>query len=72
MDALPGIRKHFKKYFMLFPVAFRSLGPVDADVAWISSSGFAKMDPAESKNDQYLLLLHTAALPVGFGQLSAL
>jgi glycosyltransferase involved in cell wall biosynthesis len=42
MDALPGIRKHFKKYFMLFPVAFRSFEPVDADVAWISSSGFAK------------------------------
>jgi glycosyltransferase involved in cell wall biosynthesis len=45
MDALPGIRKHFKKYFMLFPVAFRSLGPVDADVTWISSSGFAKWIP---------------------------
>jgi len=42
MDGLPGVRKHFKKYFMLFPVAFRSLGPVDADVTWISSSGFAK------------------------------
>jgi glycosyltransferase involved in cell wall biosynthesis len=42
MDALPGIRRHFKKYFMLFPAAFRSLGPVDADVTWISSSGFAK------------------------------
>jgi glycosyltransferase involved in cell wall biosynthesis len=42
MDSLPGIRKHFKKYFMLFPAAFRSLGPVDADVTWISSSGFAK------------------------------
>jgi glycosyltransferase involved in cell wall biosynthesis len=42
MNALPGIRKHFKKYFMLFPFAFRSLGPVEADVTWISSSGFAK------------------------------
>jgi hypothetical protein len=42
MNVLPGIRKHSKKYFMLFPVAFRSLAPVDADVAWISSSGFAK------------------------------
>jgi glycosyltransferase involved in cell wall biosynthesis len=42
MNALPGIRKHSKIYFMLFPVAFRSLPPVDADVAWISSSGFAK------------------------------
>jgi glycosyltransferase involved in cell wall biosynthesis len=42
MNSLPGIRKHSKKYFMLFPAAFRSLAPVDADVAWISSSGFAK------------------------------
>jgi glycosyltransferase involved in cell wall biosynthesis len=45
MDGLPGIRKHFKKYFMLFPVAFRSLGPVNADVTWVSSSGFAKWIP---------------------------
>jgi len=45
MDALPGIRKHFKKYFMFFPAAFRSLGPVNADVTWISSSGFAKWIP---------------------------
>jgi glycosyltransferase involved in cell wall biosynthesis len=45
MDVLPGIRKHFKKYFMLFPIAFRSFRPVDADVTWISSSGFAKWIP---------------------------
>jgi glycosyltransferase involved in cell wall biosynthesis len=45
MDALPGIRIHFKKYFMLFPMAFRSFRPVDADVTWISSSGFAKWIP---------------------------
>lgn len=42
MNELPGIRQHFKKYFILFPLAFRSLGPVEADVTWISSSGFAK------------------------------
>ena len=45
MDALPGIRKHFKKYFTLFPAAFRSVGPVDVDVAWINSSGFAHWLP---------------------------
>jgi glycosyltransferase involved in cell wall biosynthesis len=49
MDALPGIRKHFKKYFMLFPMAFRSFRPVDADVTWISSSGFAKWIPLSQK-----------------------
>jgi glycosyltransferase involved in cell wall biosynthesis len=49
MDTLPGIRKHFKKYFMLFPMAFRSFRPVDADVTWISSSGFAKWIPLSQK-----------------------
>jgi glycosyltransferase involved in cell wall biosynthesis len=42
LNAVPGIRKHFKKFFMLYPAAFRSLKPIDADIAWISSSGFAK------------------------------
>jgi glycosyltransferase involved in cell wall biosynthesis len=49
MDVLPGIRKHFKKYFFLFPAAFRSLGQVDADVTWISSSGFAKWLPLSQR-----------------------
>ena len=42
LNAIPGVRKHFKKFFMLYPAAFRSLKPIDADVTWISSSGFAK------------------------------
>lgn len=42
LDRTPGMRQHFKKYFMLYPAAFRSLGPVDAEVVWISSSGFSK------------------------------
>ena len=42
LNAVPGVRKHFKKFFMLYPAAFRSLKPIDADVTWISSSGFAK------------------------------
>jgi len=42
MHSLPGIRKHFKKFFPIYPFAFRSLPPVKADVVWISSSGFAK------------------------------
>lgn len=33
---------HFKKYFPLYPAAFRSLGTLHADCAWISSSTFAK------------------------------
>jgi glycosyltransferase involved in cell wall biosynthesis len=42
LNRVPGVRKHFKKFLMLYPVAFWSLKPVDADVTWISSSGFAK------------------------------
>jgi glycosyltransferase involved in cell wall biosynthesis len=48
LNAIPGVRKHFKKFFLLYPAAFRSLKPVDADVTWISSSGFSKwirLDP---------------------------
>ena len=42
LNAVPGARKHFKKFFMVYPAAFRSLKPVDADVTWISSSGYLK------------------------------
>jgi glycosyltransferase involved in cell wall biosynthesis len=42
MNSLPGIKRHFKKLFPMYPFAFRSLPRVDADVVWISSSGFAK------------------------------
>jgi len=44
MQSLPLIdhHTHFKKYFALYPFAFRSFGTVDADVAWVSSSTFAK------------------------------
>jgi len=44
MQHLPliGHHTHFKKYFPLFPSAFRSFGEIDADAAWISCSTFAK------------------------------
>lgn len=42
LDRTPGSRRHFKKYFLFYPAAFWSLGPLDADVVWISSSGFSK------------------------------
>ncbi len=42
MNSLPGIARHFKKLFPIYPFAFRCLPRVDADVVWISSSGFAK------------------------------
>ena len=49
LNAIPGVRKHFKKFFMLYPAAFRSLKPIDADVTWISSSGFAKWIRLDSR-----------------------
>jgi glycosyltransferase involved in cell wall biosynthesis len=48
LNAVPGAKRHFKKFFMVYPVAFRSLKPVVADVTWISSSGYSKwvrLDP---------------------------
>ena len=62
MDALSGIRKHFKKYFTLFPAAFRSVGPVGADVAWINSSGFAHWLPLD-KNIVNICYCHPRLAP---------
>ena len=42
MQHLPGIQRHFKAVFPLYPLAFRSFPPVDADVVLVSSSGFSK------------------------------
>jgi glycosyltransferase involved in cell wall biosynthesis len=42
MQRLPGIDRHFKKFFPLYPVAFRSFGVIDAPAAWVSASTFAK------------------------------
>ncbi len=44
LQRAPGIEHHthFKKYLLLYPLAFRSFGEVRADCAWISSSTFAK------------------------------
>jgi glycosyltransferase involved in cell wall biosynthesis len=42
MQYLPSVRRGFKKFFPLYPFAFRSMPRIEADVVWISSSGFAK------------------------------
>lgn len=57
-DRLPGIQKSFKKFFPLYPFAFRSFKPLDADVAWISSSGFAKWIPVKA-NVKTICYCHT-------------
>jgi hypothetical protein len=44
MQKIPGVthHTHFKKFFALYPLAFRSFRPVHANVLWISCSTFAK------------------------------
>lgn len=58
MQHLPFIQdpSHFKKYAPLYPFAFRSFNKVDADVAWISASTFAKYLrlPPETRTVCYL------------------
>jgi hypothetical protein len=42
MQRVPGIERHFKKFFPFYPGAFRSFGVIDAPAAWVSASTFAK------------------------------
>jgi len=42
MQRLPGMSRHHKKLFFLYPFAFRSLRLPAARLAWISSSSFSK------------------------------
>jgi glycosyltransferase involved in cell wall biosynthesis len=42
MQRLPGMLRHHKKLFFLYPFAFRRLRLPAAKVAWISSSSFSK------------------------------
>jgi glycosyltransferase involved in cell wall biosynthesis len=42
MQRLPGILKHFKKYFMLYPLAIRSMDLREFDLIISSSSAYAK------------------------------
>ncbi len=42
MQGLPGIKRHFKKYFFLYPLAFESFRFDDYDIVISSSSAFAK------------------------------
>lgn len=42
MQHMPGIERHFKKYLLLYPLAFESLDLSDYDLVISSSSAFAK------------------------------
>ncbi|MCB1228978.1 MAG: glycosyltransferase [Verrucomicrobiae bacterium] len=45
MQRLPGMNRHHKKLFFLYPFAFQSLRLPRRTVAWISSSSFSKWIP---------------------------
>jgi glycosyltransferase involved in cell wall biosynthesis len=42
MQRLPAMRRHFRLYFLLYPLAVRSLGLASYSVVLTSSSGYAK------------------------------
>jgi len=58
MQRLPGMLKHHKKLFFLYPFAFRSLRIKDADLAWISSTSFSKWIP-KPKGTRFVCYCHT-------------
>jgi len=41
MQKIPGIRKHYKKFFLLYPYAFRSLKLYDYEIIMSSSSSYS-------------------------------
>ncbi len=58
MQRLPGMDRHHKKLFFLYPFAFRSLRLRPGSVAWISSSGFSKWLPKPA-NAKFVCYCHT-------------
>ena len=54
MQRLPGIETHFKKYFALYPYAFRSFERVSASALWVSASTFAKCLPFSAETASVL------------------
>ena len=58
MQRISGIERCFKKLFPLYPFAFKGLGKIDADIVWLSSSGFAKWTEF-TKNTPVFCYCHT-------------
>lgn len=58
MQRLPGLRRHHKKLFFLYPLAFKTLRLDGAALAWISSSSFAKWIP-KPRGARFLCYCHT-------------
>lgn len=58
MQHLPGMNKHHKKLFFLYPLAFKTLRLFQTDIAWISSSGFSKWIP-KPRGTRFVCYCHT-------------
>lgn len=58
MQKLPGMLKHHKKLFFLYPFAFASLRVPEAKIAWISSSSFSKWI-RKPRGTRFLCYCHT-------------
>ncbi|MBL9152516.1 MAG: glycosyltransferase [Verrucomicrobiales bacterium] len=58
MQYLPGMRKHHKKLFFLYPLAFKCLRLFQTDIAWISSSSFSKWIPKPA-GSRFVCYCHT-------------
>lgn len=58
MQHLPGMDRHHKKLFFLYPFAFQSLRLRPQSVAWISSSSFSKWLP-KPRGARFVCYCHT-------------
>ncbi len=58
MQHLPGMGKHHKKLFFLYPLAFKSLRLFQTEIAWISSSSFSKWIP-KPPGTRFVCYCHT-------------
>ena len=64
MQRLPGIERHFKKFFALYPAAFRGFGVIDAPVAWGQREHLFKVPALFSPHGQHPLLPQSDAIPL--------
>lgn len=58
MQWLPGMERLHKKFFFLYPFAFRSLRLPENSIAWISSSSFSKWIP-KPRGGTFVCYCHT-------------
>ena len=58
MQHLPGMARHHKKLFLLYPLAFQSLHVPEGSLTWISSSSFSKWLP-KPRGAHFVCYCHT-------------